>query len=171
MRRSKLKEEERPPRKKKKELQKIKTKIPVNLLARFALDDELVDRFCRLLQKGLPPDGACDYLGILPGTFWSWVNKGQTYLSALAVASAAERAKMEATVTIERQCALFVARTRKALALYRVKLTRNLHAEDGDAKDWIRWIAILERRDRGTYSRNEPAGGTPEDYNADEKYL
>ena len=121
------------------------------------LDYDLLLRICRLISKGLPFDGVADYLGIGPTTWSVWLRRGEAYLSGGS--SAADKK--------ERVFGDFVLSSRKALALYRKKCVRNLHG----GKDWVRWMTILERRDRANFSRNDQSMAEVEEFDPDDRFL
>lgn len=102
-------------------------------------------------------DGVCDYLGVENSTFWFWRDKGQKYLDGNC------RPK-------EHQAyGNFVRCLKKAMAEYRLDRIDKLH--NAKKMDWIREMAILERRDRKNFGKNEPPGGSDEQYDPDQKFL
>jgi len=119
------------------------------------LDQKLIRQFTSLVERGLPLDGVCDYLG-LPGiTFFNWLRKGDAYLTG------------NGELKEYRMYGEFVRLLRKATAKYRLILVDRLHGDE----DWIRCMTILERRDRRNFSRKEPSGGGEESLNPDERFL
>ena len=56
---------------------------------------------------------------------------------------------------------------RKAIAEYRLKNVDGLQ----ESEDWRRFLEILERRDRRTWNKQDPQGGTVDDYEANERFL
>jgi hypothetical protein len=109
------------------------------------------------MRQGLPLDSVCDYLGIAQSTATTWRHRGERYLAG---GSEPE----EDAIYGE-----FVLQTRRALARYKLKLVRELH--DDENRNWVRPLAILERRDRDSFGRNEPAGGSEEDYDPNDEFL
>jgi hypothetical protein len=125
---------------------------------RTLLDDELISQFTQFTEEGMAADGVCDLLGIASSTFWSWLRKGERYLVG--------KGQPEEHEIYGR----FVRAFRFATAKYRLKVTRRLNAEEVD-KHWTRDMAILERRDRKTWGRNDPMGGEDNQFDPDEKFL
>jgi hypothetical protein len=121
---------------------------------------ELTDRFCGLIERGLPGDGCCDYLGISRTAFHVWIDKGSRYLDG-----GLEPAEWKVY-------GYFVNRYRKALAAYRLTITDDLHGREllEKNKGWVRAITLLERRDRRNYGRGEPQGGNIQDYSPDDRF-
>ena len=118
---------------------------------------KLTRRFCKLIRKGLPIDGICDYLGINSSTFWNWKQKGQKYLDG------GGEPKEDAIY------GYFVLKTRKALAMFRLRRITSMQRRNNDL--WTRDMAILERRDRLNFSKREPEGGIEEEADPDERFL
>lgn len=141
-------------RKTKRKGQRTATK-PVALRRRSRLDEALVDRFCRLILKGLGPDSVCDYLGINPGNFWTWIKRGESYLEG-------DGEPKEHAIY-----AHFVLELKRAFARYKLRRVNALHT----GKTWYRELAILERRDRKTWGKQDPFGGMTEDFDPDENFL
>lgn len=129
---------------------------PLRLPGALKLDETLIRRFCRIILKGLPLDGCCDYLGINPSTFYAWLDKGKKYLDG---GNKPPENKIYG---------LFVHHIRKAFGRYRLRM--NIRAHKG-GRYWVRDVTILERRDRRNYSRNEPEGGTEESFDPDERFI
>lgn len=118
------------------------------------LTQKVIDEFSILIKQGLPFDGICDYIGLDPASFWRWKRAGERYLEA------GEPAELAI-------CGAFVLALRRALAEYRLTLSKRAHT----AKDWYRNLAILERRDRKTYGRQDPQGGSEDSIDPDESFL
>lgn len=118
------------------------------------LTPEIIGQFCELLEKGLPLDGACDYLGVAPQTFWTWIRKGNLYLQDPEIQPK------------YRIYADFVLNTRRSAAAYRLTRTERLHT----TTSWSRELAILERRDRKNFGRFDFTGGAIEQLDVDEKF-
>ena len=114
------------------------------------LTDKLIAQFVKFIERGLPADGVCDYLGIANTTFWSWMRKGEKF-----ILGAGEPKKF-------RLYGKFVKAFRRATAAYRLGLIEHLHRQGNI--NWTRPMAILERRDRGNFSRMEVAGGSDESF-------
>ena len=119
------------------------------------LNQRVIKSFCRLILRGLPPDAACDYLGISSGVFWRWIRRGEKFLNG-------DGQPPEDALFGE-----FVRRYKRAFAKYRLNRIAKLHK----SSQWVRELAILERRDRRSFGRYEPPGGTSDQYNPDEKFL
>lgn len=126
-------------------------------LTHSILTDKLVKDFCDLIVEGLPGDACCDYLGIMPSTYWIWMAKGKRYLDG-----GCEPKELMAY-------GVFVRCFRKATADYRRTINSGLHDPGNDK--WFRDLTILERRDRRTWGREEPAGGGEDQFDPDEKFL
>lgn len=123
----------------------------------YPLTIDIIRRFAHFVgRRGLPPDGACDYLGIPPHAFWSWIRRGEAYVHG------------DRTPKGDALYGKFYLTLKRSMARYRVSVLDRLH--EGQ-KNWTCWMTILERRDRTNYHRNEPAGGDIEDYNPDERFL
>jgi hypothetical protein len=121
------------------------------------LTRELRKRFCHLVRKGLPPDNACNFLGISNTTFWDWVNKGNKYNNG-----GHEPAEY-------RVYGRFIRKFRKATAIYLYGHVKRVGKKKKG--EWYKHLAILERRDRKTWGRHEPDGGAPESFIPDEKFI
>lgn len=117
---------------------------------------KLIRQFIKEVKRGLPADGVCDYLGIHSTTFWDWTTRGTKYL-------------LGSNKQEDALCAVFVQRFRKATAIYRKKLVRELHKPYNE--NWRQQLTILERRDRKTFGRTDPAGSTEAEYDPDERFL
>lgn len=102
-------------------------------------------------------DAICDYLGIHGSTFWKWCRRGDKYLHG------------DGNPPGHRICGEFVMRLKKATAQYRFKIQVKL--EGANKSTWIKYMAILERRDRKNFSRNELPGGGEEAFDSDEKFV
>ena len=107
------------------------------------LTPEIIEQFCQLLEAGMPLDGACDYLGVAPQTFWTWIRKGNLFL---------QDPEIQPKFRIYGD---FVLNTRRASAQYRLDVTRRLHT----STTWSRELAILERRDRKNFGRFDFSAG------------
>jgi hypothetical protein len=142
-----------PPRKR---LKVLKLDIPVRIGTNSILSDKIIADFCKLIRQGLPADGVCDYLGINPATYYHWLAKGKLY-------EAGDEEPKEFAVYGK-----FVRAFRKATAAYRLKVTRGAHR---DSNYWVRDVTILERRDRKTWGKNEPPGGSEEERDPDDSFL
>lgn len=134
---------------------KRRHKTSVNI--RTVLTQGLVRKFCRIIRRGLPADGATDYLGITPSTYWSWVRKGELYLSG------------DQEPASHAIYAHFLMEFRRATAAYRLERLDEMHR--GGNRQWFRELAIMERRDRLNFGRNEPSGGGATDYDPDDRFL
>ena len=142
---------------------KSKPKPEVRAFNRTALTDVFVKRFCTLIEvHGLPPDGCCDYLGLSPTVFHSYINRGRDYLD-----------DPEQCPDQWAEFAAFYQRLRKATARHRLKCLRNLHRNAiGNGKGaWTAWMTILERRDRANFSKYDQGGGDAQQYQPDERFL
>lgn len=136
---------------------KKRTRLRGTLHHRSKLDAELIADLCDLLEEGLPLDGCCDYLGISTTAFLEWRRKGELY---------GRQPK------VPKEYRLYVRlwlKTRRAHAIYRLERQRRLN--DPKNRDWVRDLAILERRDRLNYGKKEPEGGGMEDFDPDERFL
>ena len=121
---------------------------------RTVLNLHLITAFCDLIVKGLAVDAVCDYLSISNNDYYDWMRKGKKYL---------ERDKPS------KMQAIFLTRFKKALAMYRLDRVNRLH--DSTNRNWYKELAILERRDRKTYGRNEQPGGSDDTFDPDERFL
>jgi hypothetical protein len=126
-------------------------------LTKSILTPKLIDDFCTLIGEGHPADTVSNYLGIMPCTYWEWMHRGSSYLNNGG-------GKEEHYLF-----AVFVSFYRRALANYLMGVNRRLHSEDNER--WFRDMEILSRRDRKTWSRDEPAGGDESQFNPDERFL
>jgi len=118
------------------------------------LDLPLITAFCDLIVRGLAVDAVCDYLSIGNNEYYNWMRDGKNYLEN------DEPDKLQA---------IFLTRFKKALAMYRLDRVSRLH--DSTNRNWYKELAILERRDRKTYGRNEQPGGSDDTFDPDEKFL
>ena len=105
-------------------------------------------------------DGVCDYLSINATTFYSWMRKGTEYDDA------AEDERPEEFFLYSD----FVRRFKRATGRYRLRMVKSLHRK-APGKTWIRDLAVLERRDRKNFGRNEQPGGGDQQYEPDERFL
>lgn len=117
----------------------------------------IADDFANLVRNGLPFDGAADYLCIPRPRARTWQRKGRQFLDG-------DGQPEEFAVY-----GYFVAMANKALAEFRKSITDDLMLEE--TPTWIKFMTILERRDRHNYSKAEPAGGSDEDYQPDERFI
>jgi len=115
---------------------------------------QLINSFCDLIVRGLSPSAACDYLTISTEHYYLWLRSG----SKLIRAGQTEELKAQ-----------FVLRYQKAFATYQLDRVDRLH--DPVNRNWYRELAILERRDRKTYGRQEQPGGSDDSYDPDERFL
>lgn len=122
-----------------------------------SLNKRLIAQFCALAQSGKPMDAICDYLGIQTSSFWRWMRRGEKFIRGNG------EPKGHAL------CGQFVKDLKRATAIYRFRITDKLHT--AGTKSWIKFMAILERRDRKNFSRNELPGGGEESLDADEKFV
>lgn len=123
-----------------------------------SLSPELTKAFCDKVRKGVPLDAVCDLLYVPAGTFYRWKSKGELFLSG----------NFE-----PREDAIygfFVQELKRSMGSYRSGLTLRLHSNDED-KNWFKFVAILERRDRRNWAREDPAGGADETLQPDERFL
>lgn len=120
------------------------------------MSPELIERFCRLARKGVPPDAICDYLGVSAATFWGWIRKGEEF-------------RQNSVPTEWAEYGDFVECYRKAVADYRISMITRVHSEHNPY--WQRELAILERRDRRNWGRNTSAIGSDTEFDPDEKFL
>jgi hypothetical protein len=121
------------------------------------LNEDITARFCKLIRKGFPPDAVCDYMSITPTAYYAWLRKGQIFFDG---GESEEK---------YRKYGQFVTEFKKATARYRMRMVNDLH--EANEKSWIKFMAILERRDRRTFGRAEPLGGSDEEFNPDDRYL
>lgn len=136
---------------------KIKLRVPNPIGTHTILNDKIIADFCKLIREGLPADAVCDYLGINQATYWNWMGKGRRYEDG-------NRQPNEHAIY-----GRFVRAFKHATARYRRRLGKMLHNRRN--KQWYQPLAILERRDRRSFGRYEPAGGDDGVIDADEKYL
>lgn len=106
-----------------------------------ALTDETAAHIYKLTRLGDTPDCVCDYLGISHTSFINWIRRGKAY-----VEGGEEPAE-------DRVYGDFYQNYRRAWASYRQHLRRSLHQSED--KSWIKWVTILERRDRKNYGRRD----------------
>lgn len=119
------------------------------------LTPKLTDDFCRYVRTGMPFDAVCDLLGMSPDTFWTWKRKAEQF----------EVGNGEPKEYIA--YAFFLAEVRKAFAEFRHRCIKKWKT----SRDWVKYCTMLERRDRRNFSKNDPMGGTDEDYDPDERFL
>jgi len=124
---------------------------------KVALTEKLVRQFCDLIAQGHPPDAVCDYLLVPKTSFHRWLRFGELYIEG-------NQEPKEHWIFGK-----FVAEFRRAGARYRVSMVNRLHTSS--KRTWIRDLAILERRDRRHFGRNEPSGGAEEVHTPDERFL
>tara|TARA_R110000744_G_scaffold104945_5_gene200771 strand:- start:6834 stop:7217 length:384 start_codon:yes stop_codon:yes gene_type:complete len=119
------------------------------------LTPKLINQFVKLIRDGLPFDACCDMLEVSTERFWTWRNEGENFLNSGGGPPEHE------------DSARFVAAIRKAFAEYKYG-----HVKRANTKaDWIRSLALLERRDRRNFGRREVEGGSAEEYSPDDKFL
>ncbi len=117
--------------------------------------NKVIRDVAELVEEGHPIDAICDYLGINPAQFHTWKRKGDAYIRA------------GNSPPNYHQYGRFCRAIKKGLAAYRMARVRLLH----NSKDWVREMAILERRDRRHFSRAEPAGGDETEIDTSERYV
>lgn len=127
------------------------------------LSDDLTKRFCRLIRRGVSPTAACDYLGISTNSYWTWMQRGEKHIKDL------EDGSPDKPDSHDKLCGEFVRRYRKAMAKHNIDRTDALHRRGN--RQWYRELAILERRDRRTWGRYEPKGGSDEAFDPDDRFL
>lgn len=150
MKRERLTATKKPKAKKKKRREKM-------VVALRRLDEQLIERFCRLIREGLGFEAACDYLSIPHSTFWMWKRKGDLYFEGGGDVQELEL------------FGKFVQDIRKAYSTFLRETTLNLKLDD--SKTWTKWCTILERRDRNNWGRSESANQHQEIYAPDERFL
>lgn len=133
-----------------------KSQRPRLLRSTTRLTEQTTAQFVELIKKGLPLDGCCDFLTISGEAFWNWMRKGTMYLADN------EPSEYE-------PYGRFVAAIKKATAEYRIDRLESLHRAGN--RNWFRDLAILERRDRRSFGRWEPQGGTDDTTDKDEKFI
>jgi hypothetical protein len=154
--------EARPDRKRKRRKRLLEDEWPVTSSTKCTA--ELTKRFCKLIRKGHPPDSVCDFLGISTHTFWEWTRRGQLWL-----AGHEGFAEQTDDTSVDVAYAHFFTAFRRAFAQYKMQRVDRMHARRNS--NWYREMAILERRDRGTWGRRELAGGSEELYDPDDRFL
>jgi len=122
-----------------------------------ALTKEVITQLVKLVKKGLPFDGACDYLGVRPDQFWLWLRRGDLYLTA------------GETPPEDKIYGDFVQEIKAGFAEYRLDQIEELQRRGN--RNWFRNLMILERRDRKNFGKTEAPGGTEESFQADERFL
>lgn len=122
------------------------------------LDRAVITQLCALIEEGLGPDSALNYLGIRTEAFHRWLRKGEMYWRGNA-SSANPRHALYGE---------FVMALRKATATFVLTQTR---AVTNNKKGWFRALNVLERRDRKNWARREPMGGSLDSYDPQEKFL
>jgi len=139
---------------------------------RLQLTQELIDQFSGLILRGLPIDGACDYLSISPAMFWYWMKMGERWLNsgeAELLGIEEEDFDKLGEADYYETCGRFIKTMRKAMAEYRLETLDKLHADK--TANWTKSMTILERRDRKNFSRADQPGGNVEKWDADERFL
>jgi hypothetical protein len=134
--------------------------VPDQPFTHTILTDKLVRDFCTLIAEGLPADSCCNYLGIANSIYWQWMRKGQAYVDAIT---------SRAEPNEKHQIYGWFVRCFKAATAHYLRI-KNMELNVG-GKDWFRAMEILSRRDRKTWSRDEPAGGDDQQYDPDDKFL
>lgn len=135
---------------------RVKSGPKKGLYPRSTLTPEITKKFCELIRAGLTFDACCDYIGIAGTTFASWRQKGERWI--IGNQEPAEY----------RVYGRFVMRLKRALAVYRLSVTKSLHNPKNNY--WVRPLAILSRRDRLNWADREPQGGVSEEAVASEKF-
>lgn len=130
-----------------------------------SLCKRLTPDFVRLVEEGHPFAVICDFLGLPYPTFWHWMNNGTSYLDLGAKHDPESKQNKDHKVFAE-----FVLGCRKALATYKMRVHKRLHLEDAP-EEWRRDMTILERRERDTWAKDDPMGGTQDSYDPDERFL
>lgn len=126
---------------------------------RTKLTKELITEFCGRIEKGVPADTVCDFHGITNSTYWMWMRKGALFLEDEGESKALKKLKIYG---------LFVSEYRKAVALYKIEMVKRLHS--GKGNNWVRDLAILERRDPNSFGRT-PTGSMSDDHDPDDTFL
>lgn len=123
------------------------------------LDLKLIRKFCDMIEQGMPVDLCCDYLGINSGNYWHWVRRGEKYILG------------DRNPESHEIYGIFVSSMKKSMAVYRMSLINNFHNNQNTPGCWQGPFTALERRDRRNFGKNDPMGGTDEQYNPDESFL
>lgn len=121
------------------------------------LNRRIIKQFCDLIKMGRTVDSVCDFLGIPNNTFWSWMRRGEKYLNG--------NCEPEGHYLY----GLLMFKLKKATAQYRFSMVDKLH--NAGKGTWIKFMAILERRDRKNFSRLELPGGGEDSMDADERFM
>lgn len=126
------------------------------------LNYDILKDICDLLEEGLPPTTACEYLGITTGIHKKWLEKGLNYINIVNEKSGTPEKdlKIYADYYIE---------VKKSVAKY---LTTKIENVNGNfTPSWVRDITILERRDSANWGRNITVTEKEEIKNPDESFL
>lgn len=136
-------------------MERVRIQGPLPRRGKTVLTPTLRRQFCKLIKRGLPPDGACDLLGIPNSVFWKWLKRGDAYING------------GENPPEWRVYGSFISAFKRAYARYRLTRIDRLHK----SSMWVRELAILERRDRKSFGRNDPPGGAMDQFDPDDKFL
>ena len=124
---------------------------------RSILDKKLIKDICDLLKEGVTIGAVCDYLSISPSAFLEWRKWGELY-------STQEKIPKEYKIYV-----IFLLKSRKAHAKYIIK--RQMSLNNPKNSNWVRDMAILERRDRANYGRKGFDYDDVEEFDPDERFF
>jgi hypothetical protein len=121
------------------------------------LNEELISDIASLVERGLPPESAGNYLRIPPPCYWNWLRKGEHYINN------------DLHPKKDKLCGELALAVKEAFAKYLKKTIDGLAGKHNFL--WRREMAILERRDKRNWSIREQPGGSQEEYDPDERFL
>ncbi len=121
---------------------------------------EVKDGFCRLIRRGLPPETACDRIGISHSAFWNWIRRARTY------------DENGGEPEHYRDYSIFARAYRKARSIFLGRMIDEALIKDAEPKHWRRALEILQRRDQGNWACQRGADDDGDDvYDPDDRYL
>lgn len=115
-------------------------------LRKVRLSISLIDDFCSLIKRGLPPNKVCLYLCVSSTRMNEWLRLGREYLLTLEEGKEPEEKNL-----LE---AAFTQRVANAEADWQLKICDRSFQEKYKAT-WTRDVTLLERRDRSNWGRNQ----------------
>lgn len=129
------------------------------------INEKLIKECVELLLEGLPVNRTCDYMGINEQTYYNWKTRGEEYLRAVCEGKKPKSKSDEIY-------GLFVQAVVRAKATWQLEiLRRSMQTDSPKSSLWIRDMTLLERRDRGNWSRNETLHVDDSTILPDEAYL
>ena len=123
------------------------------------LTQEMLDTICNYLtEDGLPIITTCELVGISEDTYYRWFDQGKKYMAG-------------GGDNTDDMYGRFFEETRRAVALWQMRLIRRSLSVDAYAHGWVRDLTLLERRNRQEWGRDAVRREDPSKYDDAERFL